>query len=222
MSARSAPAPGYVRLESYVDDELTLLLDDNASPVPSGTVGGWESIEVAGHKPARRWKGPPEDRLTLQVVVTQFGGLSVLDQLSTLTTLGTTRPGGKRPRAVRVVGQVLPHSREWWVIDDVTYDPDATWEDGVPELVKLTITLGPAPSSIEIKVGDGGRSRWRTKDGKRIKRPRVALNKDETLQEFAARVLGNPSRWREVAKLNKIKDPRRPGPKGRKLRIPSD
>lgn len=212
---------GHVLLRApFTGDELLMLLDQ-APPTPSGGFGGWQSVDIPRDRPVRYWGSAPEEGLEVAVVLLK-GEETVTAQLRTLRAIGAS-DGPTRPRQVEIFGQLPPLPIDRWVIDDVTFG-DALYTAGnrIVEQ-RLTIKLGEPPDADGVSVRGGGRSRYRTRNGKRAKRPTAALLQGETLQEFAARTLGNPSRWNEIAKLQKppIKNPRKPGKAGRRLRLPS-
>lgn len=220
--AKTVP-PGHVRIRApFTSDELTLLLDEDP-PKPSGDIGGWQSIVVPRRRAVRYWSSTPEAGLEINVILQDING-SIDGQIGLLTSMGSAVESGKerrRPRRVELDGQLPELPLKRWVIDDVTWG-DAIYEGLKPVRQHLTIKFGEPPDDKIVKVGAGGRSKFRTGKGKKKSKSTAKLLAGETLQEFAARVLGNPSRWREIAALQKprIKDPRKPGKPGRALRLP--
>ncbi|CAB4894951.1 unannotated protein [freshwater metagenome] len=214
---------GHVMLRAVFDQVSLTMLLDTEPPSLSGDFGGWESLPVPRKRAVRYWAANPEAKLALPVILLK-GATTVTDQVKRLQSIGTgtATPGGgfRGPRQLEVFGQVPPLPLTRWVIDDVSWG-DSLYTNNRLIRQHLVITLGEPPDLDAIDVDKGGRSKYRTKNGKRVKHPTAKLLADETLQEFAARTLGNPTRWSEIAKLQKppIKDPRKPG-RPRMLKLP--
>lgn len=216
---------GHIRIYAPdTNNAVTFLLDTNP-PKPAGEYGGWSSIAVPRHRAIRYWSGTPDPSVAVDVIVLP-GVFSVDRQLRALRQIGASvEIAGRQvaPYPVELSGQLPPLPLQRWVINDVTWG-DAIYEELKLVRQHLTITFGAPPEDDAVRVGAGGRSKFRTRSGKKKKKLTAKLLEGETLQQFAARVLGNPGRWREVAALQKpkIKDPRKPGAAGRALKLPKN
>jgi nucleoid-associated protein YgaU len=212
---------GTITIRTPVDEStLTFLLDETA-PTPSGDFGGWETVNIPRKRPIRFWSTNPEAKLEVQVILFKEPALTVASQIKRLREMGTGTDD-RRPRQVELSGQLPPLPVTRWVIDDVSWGEPFYDRSGNLIRQRLTIQFGEPPNLDAIDVRKGGRSKYRKKDGSRAGKVRYAtIRKGETLQEFSARVLGNPSRWKDIAKIQKppIRDPRKVRD-GRKLRLP--
>jgi nucleoid-associated protein YgaU len=75
---------------------------------------------------------------------------------------------------------------------------------------------GPAERNRKRNKGDDKKSKGGGKSG-----TRYTVRRGDTLSGIAQRELGDSKRWREIAKLNNIRDPRSIDP-GDELRLPRD
>lgn len=177
----------------------------------AGGVGGWAKIGRPRRKAITTWDG--EDGFELSVPVI-FDGLvenqSVERQIARLERLAQRGEGDRHPPVLTLRGPV-PHTGLEWVINDISWGPldrrgdgqrirqHATivfWEYVDPDLTVQRRQKSPAKDAQERNKDKGGSPRT------------YAVKKGDTLSSIAARKLGNANRWRDIADLNNIRDPR--------------
>lgn len=211
---------------------LRLLLGQERPDVSSG-YGGWEEIERPGRTTAIHWKGLPARRLALPLLFDNFAeGESIETDIRALERLASPRDGGEPP-SVKVSGKggVVPpfYEGKSWVVDALS------WGDALMNLhgnrirQAVTVTLLEAVAAEVISPAKKRKSKHARKSGGNRKRGAkdkryvakagkwrlgpaavaIATHFDgEDLMAIAARELGDPGRWREIADLNGIRDPR--------------
>lgn len=120
--------------------------------------------------------------------------------------------GRKSPSIVEVTGAV-PYPGVSWVIESLSWG-ESLWSDGGFR-VRQQVTL-----SLMQYVEDKHLAKL-AKRNQRSKSNKVYVVKaGEHLGEIAARQLGDAQRWREIAELNNMRDPKSVK-KGQRIRMPA-
>lgn len=91
--------------------------------------------------------------------------------------------------------------------------------DRAAELAEQMRRGGAAPSSAPAPASAGGRAASPSPSPPPAAGGTVTVRSGDTLSGIAKRHLGDPNRWREIAQINGIKDPKGIRP-GQKLRLP--
>jgi nucleoid-associated protein YgaU len=107
----------------------------------------------------------------------------------------------------------LTHKDKDYVIENLAWGAtERHHEKGYRSRQMVTVTI--------LEYIDGGNVKeTKTAPGHSIKYRRYTVKKDDTLPKIAIRFLGDYRRWKEIARLNNLHDPRNP-PAGRVIRIP--
>jgi len=192
---------GRVNLNPSRGSDLTLILA--APPDRGGGVGGFDPVERALRRPAKYWKGSPDDTISLDCIIDldAIGGPSVERRLRVLRDMG--QPGDEEePPTIRLDGDVWDHDKTiTWVMDGLTHGERLWNPDGTLRRQAVKIDLSRFEDVAEIKAI---RVRSTRKGGKRRKRTAIARGND-TLRSIALRELGDATRWKDLLRWNKKK-----------------
>jgi nucleoid-associated protein YgaU len=202
-------ALGLARVEIKTD-RFTLHCGLGGEPViPTDGFGGWTEVPRPNNTPITEWVGSPALRLSLPLFLDGYReGKSVQRDLDRLLSLGRTRDGDHEPPAFRVSGPI-PYSGTKFVLE-TTPDFGATIRNNRGKLLRQALTL----SLLEYGRPD------RIKVGRRpSKRRTYTVREGDTIRKIAVKLFGDADRAREIAKLNGIRDIRKPLKPGRVIRI---
>jgi hypothetical protein len=182
--------------------DLTMIL--NKEPDRGGGVGGFEAGERALRRPAKWWKGSPDDTYALDctIDIDAIGGPSVERRLRVLRDMG--QPGEQdEPPSIKLDGDVWAEDKAIdWVMDDLTFGARLWNPDGTLRRQQVTVSLSRFEDVAEIKAITVRASRT----GGRKRRRRVAVAKgNDTLRGLALRELGDSTRWKDIIRWNKAK-----------------
>lgn len=178
------------------------------NPVPVGGYGGWE-LQPRPHRVAvTNWAGRNPFTLSLDVLLDGWQQeLSQERKIRSLElmALPTADLTPKRPPLVRVHGLSIPHPHQnaAWVIQDLAWGEtlrSTSTGDRVRQQVTISLMQHVDASNIEennIRPGTA-----------QPKYRRYTIKKGDTLQSISRKLLGEAKRWKELAKLNNINDPR--------------
>lgn len=206
--------------------ELATLLGPERPDVSSG-YGGWEEVERPRRSTAITWKGQPARRFAVNVLLDNFAeGTSIEADIRRLEKLALPRSGGQPPTVtVSAPGGVIPTFYEGmrWVVEALSWG-DAlmnTYNNRTRQAVTVTLLQAVADDLIKRSPAkDRKASDARAKgSGKGAKNKRYTVKRGDTLSKIAAKQLGSAKRWREIAKLNNIRDPKNVKV-GRVLKLP--
>jgi len=196
------PRGGMVRLtpQRAGMSDLTMILA--GPPDRSGGVGGFEPVERALRRPARYWKGSPDDTISLDCIIDidAIGGPSVERRLRVLRDMGL--PGDdEAPPSIRLDGDVWDHDKTvTWVMDGLSFGERLWNSDGSLRRQAVKVDLSRFDDVSEIKAITVRPTR--TKKGKRRRRTVIAKGND-TLRSIALRELGDATRWKDLRRWNK-------------------
>lgn len=170
-------------------------------PKLTGGFGGWSEVQRPGRRAFLQWTGPSVFREQIQLMFDGWSdGTSVQGDVNTLLKMAAPRSGGKPP-SLSLYGPALPRAGGGWIIEDLEFLDSMRLDDGT--LVRQLITV----SLAQTDEGDLIRLRRQTNTGK-PGQTTYRIAKGDTLQKIASKKLGKESRWKEIASLNGIRDPR--------------
>lgn len=197
--------------------DLVALLGPERPDVSSG-YGGWEEVERPRRPTVTTWRGQPARRLALSVLFDNFaGGESVEPEIRRLERMALPRPGGQPPTVtVTALGGVIPPFYEGlpWVIDAISWGDALMNQHGnrTRQFVTVTLLQYVADELVQRSPAKARRAKQARATGSTrnhsARSKRVMLRAGDTLLSVAARELGSSGRWREIALLNDIRDPR--------------
>lgn len=192
---------GRVRLVPSRGSDLTMIL--NKEPDRGGGVGGFEATERALRRPAKWWKGSPDDTYSLDctIDIDAIGGPSVERRLRVLRDMGLPGDDPDGPPSITLDGDVWDSDKNIrWVMEDIAFGERLWNPDGTLRRQQVTVSLSrfedlATIEAIRVKP-------TRTKSRKRRRRTTVARGSD-TLRAVALRELGDATRWKDLVRWNK-------------------
>lgn len=207
----------HVRLSS--DDpaiEVVALMGVNP-PIMVDGYGGWTEIPRPKRDTAVEWTGRPAAKMILEILLDNFReGTHVENRIKNLERMALPASDRTDPPTIKLDGPV-PHQEKQWVIGTLEWGAAIWAQDGRRrrQEVKLTLLEKVEDARVAIKSpASKQRGKGKTKNT-RI----YVIKKGDTLSSIAARQLGAAKRWKEIATLNGIRDPKNIKP-GQKLKIP--
>jgi hypothetical protein len=217
-----SPVPvGYVRFVSVARGVTVDAALGDGLVVSSGGGGGWEEIARPRKRPIVSWTAGVAYRLAVPILLDRFvENRTVQPDIDLLEAMARGFKGATGPSPVRVVlpgGQ--PHSAKVdWVIEDIAWEGEERGSrSGRRTRATGTVTLLEFTADELVSKAPAGKFRRDSNPGDR---PRTYVwKKGDTLAKVAQRLLGDKDRAREIAKLNKVRDPSRIDV-GDKLKIP--
>jgi hypothetical protein len=224
---------GWVRLASDDDRDLQVLaeLGDGAPRVTQG-YGGWDEVARRGRTSLTTWTGRQPLAIELPIYLDNFDegeGLPVEAAISVLEGLagrGPQHPTG-RPPAIEVdTAGVMPFDVRAsedtrWVITSLDWDVESVIVNSSGNRVRAEVTVGLLEYVFDQSLRDRAATVQRSTVANpgNARKPHV-VKAGETAVSIAGSVLKDPGRWREIATLNGIGDPRKALSAGRSLKMP--
>lgn len=188
---------------------LEILLGEAGSQ--AGGIGGWGKIGRQQRQSITHWLGQDGYELTVPVVFDGFAeDRSVEQGIARLEQLGRRGAGDEHPPVVEIDGP-LPHTDLPWVIQDVAWGAQDRREDGrrVRQHAVITFWEHIDPDLTVDKRQRSAAHQSQDRNGhKGGSHKTYTVKRGDTLSSIAARKLGNANRWRAIADLNNIRDPR--------------
>lgn len=215
------PAPGHVRIRSQNGKyELVSMLGPNAAKLVPQTPRT-QQVEIPWRTSQTQWMGQESDELEIDLFLDAYPWGSIEGEWETLQEMARPVRAGRSdgaPSPLQVAGSV-PGEDRWWIIKPRGIDP-ATEPGDVIRMPgeyrarqRLTLTL---ERWLPVGTTDpAGRRNQRTSKGSKVKRAPWVVNEADTLVTIALRALGDGSRWKDIAALNKHKN-------GKARRSPED
>lgn len=194
------PRGGMVRLDPSRGSTLTLLL--NKEPDRGGGVGGWQAADRATRRPAKWWKGIPDDTLSLDCTLDLHatGGPDIERRLRVLRDMGQPQ-GTADPPTIQVSGDVWDADKTiTWVMTNLTLGARLYMGDGSLRRQQVTVELERWNELADISPI--ALKRTRTAKGRR-KRRTVVSRAHDTLRTVALRELSDARRWKDLQRWNK-------------------
>ncbi len=200
------PEPGRVRIKSKNGKyELVARLGEEPAKL-TPQVPRTEQIEVPWRASQSQWLGQNPAELVIDLVLDAYPWGSIEGEWQTLEDMARPERAGRpdgAPSPLQVAGSV-PGEDRWWAISAI--EPgEAIWmRAGYRARLALSLTL---VQWLPVGTTDPtGRKNQRTSTGAKAKRPPWVVNEGDTLATIALRALGDASRWKEIAELNKHKN----------------
>jgi hypothetical protein len=231
------PTPvGYITIRCQ-DLATTLLVRlSEERPTVSAGYGGWEEVARPRRVGVVTWSGSPVRRMSIGVLFDNFdegSGVPVEAMIGRLSAMARPRVGGTPPSVtIEAPGGHVPYQDVRWVIDGIDWGDAIMNSSGNRVRQAATLTLieyvsdelidenSPANRRKAKASHKSGKNRKRGARQKRHAAKRKSPSKashraaasvafeGEDLLSIAARELGDSRRWRELADLNGIRDPR--------------
>lgn len=210
---------------------IDITIPGGDGPAIPGGFGGWVTVALQDDIEGVDWEGQPP--LTEDVPLLLNGleeNRSVQREWNTVKKLGRDPNGDEhRPPVFRVWGPVdAPEGKAWVLpangIEIINNEETVKRNDGDYLRVEFVLHLleYTAPEVIKArrrkrkrKPKAHGPNSGTTAPGKTYK-----AHKGDTLEDIAAAIYDDPSRWKEIAAKNNLTDPHKPLPAGRVLRLP--
>lgn len=205
------PEPGWVHLMSVDPYQLLVCRLGEENPRIISGYGGWEVVQRARRRSLVDWQNVEPYRLTFSVVLDGYAeNQSVEAEIRKLERMAIPALTGESPTKVRVFGYLpMDNTRNqstYWVVENLEWGDSLRSRVGMVRVRQTaTLTLLAVSSDDELRVSRSPRPR--KKPGSKVKRYKVRAG--DTLQKIAAKYLGSSRRWKEIATLNKIRDPKR-------------
>lgn len=198
--------------------EVTALLGDG-QPVQTQGFGGWEEIERPRRKSITQWKGRQPWRIEIPIMFDRFDegseGESVEPDIRLLEQLAGGGINAEPPVCVFNSGGLVPHDYTHathlrWVLDDIQFgEAIRRRSDGNRVRAEMTVTVLEYVEDVYVIERALTRAAKRTTSARQgAAQKRYTVKRGDTLSRIAQQELGTFSRWREIARLNNIRDPR--------------
>ena len=215
----------------------TFTLESTESPIavtgilgapvtPTGGYGGWERIARPRRKALTEWQGNEGLSFDLTFVfdaIRDDYGAGVEPTCASLDLLGGIGEG--EPALCRIHSDpagLIPYGfgrnpDKLWFVESINWDGDETVYNNVGNRVQVTGSIVLTEYIKDERLEEQSsvaRRKAKKKPTKKGKGKKGAKNKTyivkrgDSLTSIAARKLGSASRWREIGKLNGIRDPK--------------
>lgn len=212
--------PGFFLIQAVELDLSVRCAHGPGAPIPSGGYGGWQTIARKRRISLTEWQGSEPMQWEVPFLLDGLqpqghGGqnLSQNEKMYILELLSTVSRGSIAPPVVRVFGPpALILSGLDLIITDIQWDRELMMLDQAYENYIRSggsIIFQRYVADRHLAQVDAASQKRDEKDSKRKskhKTHRVAHG--ETLKSIAKEEMGDAGRWKEIADLNKIRDPR--------------
>lgn len=186
-------------------------------PKVTGGHGGWNQVERKRRTSITEYQGGPGYQMVLPLIFDGYKDLrSVESPLQALEEMGRVAAGQTEPPKLIVDGGgAIPHDvvndpQLLWVIQDIDPQQGTEWNGAQRIRAMFVVTLYQ-------HVGDD-LVITKTATKKPVKHYR--LQKGDTLPKIAAKFHHSAKWWKEIAKINHIRDPYHPGKPGKVIKLP--
>lgn len=205
--------PQLVQLITHVPPSTLLTPLGEKPPTLSNGFGGWKTIDRPRRVAFTEWDGSQPFRMDLPLML-EGGGQDVGGAVSQLNQMAQVPLGATEPPTVRLVGIIFGALEAWdWVIEDIAYDETVRDENGTTVRQPCSVKLLQYVKADRIQRVAGKKkttpAKYRT----------YTIKRGDTLQKIAKKLLKNTKRWKELATLNKIRDPKKLRV-GSKIKVP--
>jgi len=208
---------GTFSLTSEKDESVFFALLTGPVAVVAG-YGGWNKVARPRRKALTEWQG--RDPMSLEIPFTidrlaDGAGGAVEGSIRILEKMAGIDAGDPQPPTLRLQSYpsgliphgfgAAPHVR--WVIETLGWDREQTIINAEGQRVRQngTITITQFVEDVHLRqLSIAGRGKAR-KGRKRVH----VVKKGDTLGKIALKYLGSARKWKQIAKLNKIRDPKR-------------
>lgn len=214
------------RLHSVKTPGVSLTFQYNPSSVKDlPSIGAWSEQSRPDEKPVVEFEGMTNRRVLFTLRLDGYPDRIVEPAITRLKALAGRRAKGKPPHEIAFDYGPVGRGATWVIQELEPLDGElrnsrlqVIQQDFSVVLLEFTdaeIALTPVErhrkKGSDDKDGGGGKGH----DRHRI----YVVKKGDTLQSIAQRLFGDRRRWKEIAKLNGIRDPDRLEP-GQRLKIP--
>lgn len=209
---------------------FTAELGDEA-PLPDGdSYGGWGVTAIPKRMGLTEWAGRPPMGIPLTFMIDRMNsgdgdaGIYVAGQRDILEKIAATASRDEEPPVCIVdTGGVMPHdyvhaSHVRWIIETIDWDKSLTVNSatsGRPVRIGGTIHLRQYNHDDLLDAYEGPATKNRNKNkskskpkGKTSSAQTYLVKEGDTLTSIAARALGSSTKWKQLADLNNIRNPR--------------
>lgn len=188
-------------------------------PTPTDGHGGWGVVDRPRRVGYSQWNGVNPIKLKIPCLFDDWmGGENVEAEIGILSRMGLP-PAGGQPPILDIQGALPRRDIDRWVIEGFDWGTNVIWgfdKHGVPVRYRQDVIVNVAqyisPEALGAKPPKPG---GRPKPHHRFH----YVKRGETLRSISAIEYGNVKWWRDIAKANKIRDPKSLRV-GRKLRMP--
>lgn len=200
---------------------LTVRLADGPAVDDPTSGGGWVEVARPKRKALTEWVGYGPYRMTIPIL---FDGhatdRSVEPELEILRRMmRVPTPATGEPVVLRLEGPV-PMTQLRWVIDDIETGQQLRAPSGHRTRVFQTVTLVEhIPADVVVYRQSPAKAAADRQSSASKTSKTYTVKSGDTLSAIAARQLGSPSKWKQIADLNGIRDPNRLQV-GQTLRLP--
>ena len=215
------PKPNLVTFETFDPRiKVTAILGDGTVSVVGG-FGGWEKINRPKRSELVEWGSRPLLEMEIPIMLDKFAQKQGDIERAVRRLERMARPASDfvDPPIVTVSGPV-PHQDISWVINGFRWGPPYFRENGKRSRQPLEILLleysrgdnlirSPAKNAREsIDTPTSSDTARRRRKRKARGRSVYVVKRGDTLWVIAGRLLGDSNRWREIAEINNIRNPR--------------
>jgi hypothetical protein len=215
------PYLGWVKFMSYVPKyEFQARIGDTIAN-PTDGYGGWQVTSRPRARGLTEWNGANPMTIDIPILFDGWPDDSQEDAIKQLEMMaGWGGEGGEPPLLAFNSNGVIPHDQfngptHDWVISQLQWgDADRDrWGARVRQAV--TVTVMEYVEDDVLSDESAAQRHKATKNAHRhkgrkpsTKHEPYVVKKGDTLPKIAKRRLGSSKRWREIAQLNKIRDPK--------------
>lgn len=190
---------GRVSFNPSRGSSLTLIVEE--PPERGGGVGGWQSSERSGRRPAKWFKAPTDDTYSWKLILDldATGGPSIERRLRVLRDMGQAGSEDEPP-TIRVLGDLWVEDTSLdWIMQDWALGERVWTPEGVLQRQHVTVQLERYTPTDEVEA-----IRIRpTRVGRKPRRRVIEARGNDTLRAIALRELGDPTRWKDLTRWNK-------------------
>lgn len=211
---------GYFGITSQQPELRVVALFGDAPPTISGGYGGWGTVARPKRLSLTEWNGSDPFQLELPFILDKFAAqTSVEDLVLNLEKMALVFPGYATPPLVDLEGPI-PHTELTWVINAIAWGNKEINREG--NIVRQFGTLSlmqfvPDELVTDKKKPSAAKPKWKWH----------TLKKGDTITTLAKKYCKKPVTKAKLAKFksmllkeNKIRDPRRPFLKLKKVKVP--
>jgi LysM repeat protein len=232
---------GEFRLQSFSPDYVFMGEFGDAAALPDAeSYGGWGVTPIPKRMGLTEWSGRNPMAITVEFLIDRMSEgntIYVRDMMDTLDKIAATASRDEEPPiCIFDSGGLVPHdythaSHVRWVVSALAWDRDiSVFSESArrPLRVGGSFTLLQYNHDTTIDAYDGPADRNRKKNNKNKNKGKskgkgkgtYTVKAGDSLTEIAAHELGDSKRWKEIADLNKIRNPRKDLRQGLVLKMP--
>ncbi len=193
--------------ESNPANSATAQLGPTAA-VFSGREAQWDETQRPRRLALPEFRGLSLGRLDVNVLLDNYPGASVEGDIARIEALVSTIEANYQPQVLRLQGPVPRTELRWVLLGVKANDTVIRGDDGERQRQGLDLSfLEYAAVDLTVQTAPAQAAQARAPETS-SERTHV-VRKGETLWGIAASHLGNGNRWKEIANLNGVRDPRK-------------